>query len=573
MMARKLIIVEGNDRSIQVQRFAALSRFFGIEPVHVSLKALGSIDFSQSCVAMDANTLGSGLQSGLVDAKMRRKLLDEASCVFVYLLSPNQESQAALRWITDDFDSSIRTVGSENAYCIDSRNVNVSAELSNLQWKSDSSKLDYNICLNKERTEYNPIITLGDGTFFSMKKISNCTVFLLANRCFLELKDTIGTNYRLNSVCSQFVPILMLLRYTFGDKCWHVDNRYANFIIDDPYLRPRYGFLRIDRLNEIVQRDNLAVTIAFIPWNYWRTHPDTARLVRSSNERIGLCIHGCNHGHNEFGVGDIRRLIKLTQDASRKMERHAIRSRIKHGNIMVFPQGLFSSTAMGVLKTHNYNAAVNTTPVSVDSPPVPLRYCHLLDTAILAYNDFPVFIRRYPSNDMFDYRMDAFLGRPLLFVEHHEFLKDDNRNLIEFAGQVNSFPFNIVWASLTEILDNAYKVRVISPTLKECFTYSNTVVLKNPYDQHICYRIRKKESNPSLLSGVFCHSKPVEYWWSDGMLISEITLSPYTQKKIVYKYKNPKTMHVKYSPQEFCTIAIRRILSDIRDNFLTAIRN
>ena len=42
---------------------------------------------------------------------------------------------------------------------------------------------------------------------------------------------------------SRLMPPLMFLRYAFGDCCWQAGKKLACFIVDDPLLHDRHGFL------------------------------------------------------------------------------------------------------------------------------------------------------------------------------------------------------------------------------------------------------------------------------------------------------------------------------------------
>lgn len=571
LMAEKLIILHGKNILRQDSRFAALANFCGIAPEYTPLKALRSTNLKQAFLAVDAATFGHAVETGFLDSAMRRRIVKQASCLFVYKLNPTNQSHTALRWITDDIGASIQGVHNASVYTINDKNKHITAELSDISWGAATARFDSSIQLTRKSADYDPIVTLGNGAFFLEGTIGRCNVFLLANGSFLEIENTVNDDTRLKTVCSQFAPALMVLRFAFGAKCWHSIQQFANFIIDDPYLQPRYGFIRMRRLIEQAGKHDFAVTIAFIPYNYKRTHQDIARSIQENHERIGICMHGCNHTHHEFGTSNTERLSGLIQDARFRMESHAMKTRIKHQEIMVFPQGVFSSSAMQALKEHNFLASVNSTPLAVDVSPIPLRYLDLLRIAVTKYNDMPLLIRRYPYEDLLEYRLDAFIGRPLLFVEHHEFLKDDHARLIRFIRQVKKFPFPIVWSNLSTILNNCYQVRLIKPSFHECAVYSNAIILANPLEEPMRYRVTKPEHNPTSLASVLYDDVPMDYGFSHDQIISEITIAPYSQSRITYTYKKPPRSNFHYSLQESCEIRIRRVLCNVRDNYFSKI--
>jgi hypothetical protein len=63
---------------------------------------------------------------------------------------------------------------------------------------------------------------------------------------------------------------------------------------------------------------------------------------------------------------------------------------------MVFPQGIFSAAAMSVLKRSRITAAVNSEVIAVDADPRPITVADYWQVAVTAYDDFPLFTRRYP---------------------------------------------------------------------------------------------------------------------------------------------------------------------------------
>jgi len=133
-------------------------------------------------------------------------------------------------------------------------------------------------------------------------------------------------------------------------------------IIDDPLLRPTYGFLNFERLLRLVEEFNLFVTIAFIPYNYRRNSRRIVRMFRENRERLAICFHGNDHTTEELASSDISRLNTMLDIAESRMSIHHKSSGVDCHRVMVFPQGNFSVEAMQVLNSRNFDGAVNTTP-------------------------------------------------------------------------------------------------------------------------------------------------------------------------------------------------------------------
>src|SRR5262249_39112641 len=145
------------------------------------------------------------------------------------------------------------------------------------------------------------------------------------------------------------------------------DSPHACFIVDDPLLKRRYGFLDYQRLLDLMERERFCTSLAFIPWNFKRSDPGVAKLFATHPDRYSLCVHGCDHTRGEFGITDQHLLRAKSQKSLERMALHRKRSGLRFDNIMVFPQGIFSTAAMDALKSCDYLAAVNSTGYPVDN--------------------------------------------------------------------------------------------------------------------------------------------------------------------------------------------------------------
>ena len=110
-----------------------------------------------------------------------------------------------------------------------------------------------------------------------------------------------GTNSLL-----KIMPILMFLKYSFGDRCWHGINDYANLTIDDPWLREPYGYLSFADLCREAKKNRFHVTIGFIPYNYQKSHNDAIEIFRQCQDNLSIALHGNNHDFSEFRLGGKR---------------------------------------------------------------------------------------------------------------------------------------------------------------------------------------------------------------------------------------------------------------------------
>ena len=121
-------------------------------------------------------------------------------------------------------------------------------------------------------------------------------------------------------------------------------------------------------------------------------------MFRERSDRFSLCLHGCDHTEGEFASTEPRRLNTQLHLATQRMRAHEQRTGLSYDEVMVFPQGKFSTASLALLKCHNYLAAVNSSAVPMDLGEAHgLTIADFLAPAISKYGDFPLFVRRYPQ--------------------------------------------------------------------------------------------------------------------------------------------------------------------------------
>jgi hypothetical protein len=205
---------------------------------------------------------------------------------------------------------------------------------------------------------------------------------------------------------------------------------YASIIIDDPILRENYGFLNYRKLLYFMDKHNFHTSIAFIPWNYKRTDKRIAELFLERPDRFSICVHGCNHTESEFGSTDSNYLDHRIKLATARMVEHERRYGLPFDRIMVFPQGVFSNTALEVLKRNYYWAAINTEERPVDGK---------------LSSNFPFFLRVEPD-------VTKCVLNPSLIVLHHDFFINGYKKLTDFIDKFNKQKQDVKWCSLGNIV-------------------------------------------------------------------------------------------------------------------------
>jgi hypothetical protein len=145
---------------------------------------------------------------------------------------------------------------------------------------------------------------------------------------------------------------------------------------------------------------------------------------------------------------------------------------------MVFPQGKFSIDAMEVLKSRNFAAAINTSPLPWREEAI-LSIRDIAQPAILRYAGFPLFHRRYSKRtEEFDIAFDLFFGKPVFIVEHHDVFQNPTP-LLEAVARVNRVAPEIQWSNVGAAVRRSVLQRRESGGSYYVQAYSRSVQVSN----------------------------------------------------------------------------------------------
>ena len=203
------------------------------------------------------------------------------------------------------------------------------------------------------------IVTVGDAGLFTKFSRDGTEVFVLSSTAVFDVDEEHDRNLDVARCFLPLAPLLFFLRHC-GIPFFESPHRWANWIIDDLNLEPRYGFLRFGDLAEAARRTGAAATIAFIPWNYRRTSADVVKLFRSTRPILSICVHGCDHTRAEFSTKTDSEASAVIALAVERMRQFASNTALGYERAMVFPQGVLSGSAMRALRHSEMLAAVNT---------------------------------------------------------------------------------------------------------------------------------------------------------------------------------------------------------------------
>ena len=414
-----------------------------------------------------------------------------------------------------------------------------------------------------------PLISSGRNSVFFMLRWRNVPIFVCLADEIIDLDGTLTTpNFDVRDHFFAAVPVVSYLRWAFPDTLWRPVDLGGCIIIDDPLLRPRYGFVRFRSLLELMERHDFSSNIAFIPWNWKRSDSDTASLFKSNPGRLSLSIHGCDHTAGEFGNTSSEQLRSLIATALERMEAHEKLTGLTHGQIMVFPQGIFSEPAMRELKQANFVAAVNTEVICAGESGQVLRISDVWDVAVRRYADFPLYTRRYPGQSVENFAFDLQLGKPCLIVIHHDDCRNNCHDLMKFVERLNALRPRIVWRNLGDVLRRSYRRRTIDLSVEEIEMYAAEIVIENVSPNAKTFRVKRREAEPMSVAEVHCGSQSIRWDVVTNYLHFEVVLPPGGSTTVRIRHASPQGSEQNGRAHSGFKTALRRFLCEMRDNYV-----
>ncbi len=248
-----------------------------------------------------------------------------------------------------------------------------------------------------------------------------------------------------------------------------------------------------------------------------------------------------------------------------RMTAHRVRFGVPFDDVMVFPQGLFSSAAIKALDTCGYLAAVNTNVCPVDIlPPLTLR--EWLDVAVTRVSDFPVFGRRYPRR-MAEFAFDLFLGKPALAVEHHGYFQNGLGAFRRFVTELNSLEPGLEWTSLADACSTASRKRIAPNGDVHVRFYTNRFTLSNREEQAQTYVLfRRWLDRPP--PGLVVDGERRAWERAAGDLTFTVSLPPGQAASIRLGSERREAVGLPLERRGLrqARVLVRRVLCEVRDN-------
>jgi hypothetical protein len=414
-----------------------------------------------------------------------------------------------------------------------------------------------------------PIMKLEESPSFVRVSVGKASVFVWSSLRIFDVFRPLAAEKEFEDAADEYIPAIIFLRFAFGDGCWHNPNQGAGIVIDDPLLKAKYGFIDFRKLLGSARKNRYHVTLAFIPWNHWRSRPKGLRIFLEYSDWFSLCAHGCDHTKNEFRSTDYEDLLCKNFAARQRMERHGERTGLKSEPLFVCPQEQYSLQAMQAFSdSRQFLGLVCTACMPRNLAYPQLRGADLLLPAQDSFFGFPVFKRHY-WRDMSIFAMGLFLGKPAILVEHHEFFRNGPSAAETFIASLAQLRPDLKWKSLLETITHTHARRRVSEGKWEVRFFTDTFQLEHGLEESVDYRLLRRVPEATAVERVLVGGKEVPFARENGFLTFEThahrpkTLSIQVEVPPI-KPTKAYSFGVKYQ----ASVALRRGLSELRDNVI-----
>lgn len=501
-------------------------------------------------------------------AWLSKRLADKGSTLFLTGIEATTDCVQTIAHLIPGIVESVRPVRNhETAYDIARVPSSGMPQFAGLTFGSVDREADAVFALQPGAGGVTELIAIEGQPCYIRVERGSAIHFLVACSRVLDI-DAPAEHVQLIERFLRFVPFLAYLRLTFGTRCWHNEAPAACFIVDDPLLRRRYGFLDFADIESHMAGSRFSMNIAFIPWNCRRSDLRVAEKFKRTDRRFSISIHGCDHTEGEFGVTDEKWLRSQSRRALSRMDVHQELTGIRHNRVMVFPQGVFSKASLKALAEERFVAAVNSTIYAVDAEPNEVTFRDLMEMAMVRFGGTPLFLRQYAERRE-KIALDLFLGRPVLLVEHHGFFKRGYGDVQRCTAFINEIAPDITWTDLEELCSSAYVVRESPSEDLYVRAFGSVLRLKNRRDQ----RSRFMVSNvgvPTDLASVTWNGRAIDFAEHVSGVRCEVVLDSGEQGVLCFHRPADGVHREAVTPpaRDRFKAFSRRLLCEIRDNYL-----
>lgn len=580
----KLIVPHTGEMRAADSRLLRLAEFLGIscESLHLDKHVQQRAEYiekavsnQRSCLVVNPQVMREWLGADVLPCDLVSCLVSNFPHLLVHAVTLDPSVAGIVASLSGGGLSSVHPVeDAAQPYEITTDSNDVCGPFSGLSFGPVNADNDRVFCVKASSSEaVRNLICIGSRPLMAALTREASEILFIASEDVTDINTHAGYA-PLDDHFSQFIPHAMALRYIFGEQCWHPCGSSAAIIVDDPLLRPNYGFLNFEALLRVAKEHSFHTSIAFIPHNYRRNSKRILHLFKENPGYFSICFHGNDHTGSEFASHDVDFLNTALAIAEKRMKLQDETTGLRCDKVMVFPQSDFSAEAMHVLKSRNFSAAVSSAWHPLGQPVLP-PLGDLCQPAMLRYGGFPLFGRnsaRYTRSQ--DVAFNVFFGKPTLTGEHHDTF-ENVQYLVEAVGRVNAVAPGISWSNLeTAVSRSLLQRRAIDGTI-QIRAYSSTAAIVN--DSLSVGRFSIEWGQPDQcfpFERVLREGAPfpgVEV--NDAGICAIAELPPGSSQTFSVVYRNGRATAESLGFKWDAKALLRRRLSEVRDNYLSKHQN
>lgn len=572
-----LILLSETEPAEEDRRLLAYASLLGVSVKRLSIRdgssslqrLTGELHDGARCLAISATTLASLSNPSVSVAELQQFCHQDSTTLLVFGCTNSPQQRAAISCLTSGAVSGISDLSNEiECFAFPREAVSLSRQLAGLSFFEEPREQISTFELRGAAPSPVEVVMTANERPVFVRIAQGPSQLFLVSTPLPNLEEPLSRDHSLDGHYDRLIPALIFLRHCFGDRCWHGPESTARLIIDDPVLGEKYGFLDCGVLMQSMQRNNYGASIAFIPWNYWRTSQRSAAKLFGGSSNLAICVHGCDHTNKEFETPDETLLGRKAGLALHRMESQHRRIGAAFEPVMVFPQGLFTTAAIAALRSNNYLASVNTTCHPTNLALDELKVSDLLRPAVTRFSGFPLFQRHYPRR-VFDFAFDLFLGKPALIAEHHTYFRDNCTALEEFVAALYKQDPDLSWPGLTTQLMRSCRMRSLSDGSVEVQFFTRRFELLNRESGPRHFWLTKDEPDAAAIESVLVDGTSVPFSFVNGSLKLEVPANPGQVLQIEIVDRTQSRPHRgSLGLAHNTAVLLRRSLSEFRDNTL-----
>ena len=517
-------------------------------------------------VVLDVVSLKNGCRKDELE-ELATLLRRHNAAVLLLTTGVDEPENQFLQALTNGVVRGVKYAGNAGSVGFPTVEGNLSGELSSQSYaRKQSEALGLTI---GSGAEDDVVMKLDQAPSFVRVHVGRASVFVWSTERIFDVFQPLAAEKEFEEAADEYIPAIIFLRFAFGERCWHNPRVGAGIVIDDPLLRKNYGFIDFPQLLASARKHGYHITLAFIPWNHWRSRAKEVQLFIDHADCFSICAHGCDHTKNEFGSADYASLLRKNVVARERMERHGQRTGLGSEPLMVCPQEQYSLEAMRAFSdSRQFLGLVNTAciPRNLTTPQV--CAADLLLPAQDSFFGFPVFKRHY-WQDMSAFAMGLFLGKPAILVEHHEFFRHGPAGVEEFVLRLAEIRRDVEWTSISETATRTHLQRRVAEGRREVRFFTDTFQLEHGLAEPSEYQLFRRMPDTTAVKRVVVNGKGAPFSRDDGYLTFEVRAdrAQVLNVQVVVPPVEP-TKAYSYELKYQASVACRRGLSELRDNVI-----